>query len=113
MPDYQILRKNYVVREAVKGTEIVNKLKIVANIHANPDQIDLVKAELEKLISITRNEEGCIRYDLLQDNVDPAHFVFFENWQSRESWQTHMNAPHLATYLKQQMERLQNLQSTN
>lgn len=75
-------------------------LTIVANIHANPDQIDLVKAELEKLIPITRAEQGCIQYDLHRDNENPAHFMFYENWESRELWQTHMEAPHLAAYMK-------------
>ena len=32
----------------------MSKLTIVANIHAHPDRIDLVKAELEKLVPITR-----------------------------------------------------------
>ena len=72
------------------------KLTIVANIKANPSKIDLVKAELLKLIDITRAEEGCINYDLHQDNENPAHFLFYENWESRELWQTHMGAPHLA-----------------
>ena len=75
-------------------------LTIIADIRANPDQIDLVRAELEKLISITQAEEGCIQYDLHRDNEDPAHFLFYENWESRELWQAHMNAPHLAAYIK-------------
>ena len=73
-------------------------LTIVADIHADPDQIDRVKAELEKLVSITRAEEGCIQYDLHQDNENPAHFLFYENWESREHWQAHMRAPHLLAY---------------
>ena len=76
----------------------MSKLTIVANIQANPDKIDLVKAELEKLIPITRAEKGCMQYDLHQDNENPAHFLFYENWESRELWRTHMNAPHLAAY---------------
>ena len=76
------------------------KLTIVANIHAHADQIELVRAELEKLIPITRAEEGCLQYDLHQDNENPAHFMFYENWQSREHWQAHMNAPHLVAYLE-------------
>lgn len=75
------------------------KLTIVANIHAKSDKVELVKAELLKLIPITRAEEGCIQYDLHQDNENPSHFMFYENWESRELWQTHMNAPHLAAYL--------------
>ncbi len=75
------------------------KLTIVANIKANADKIDLVKAELEKLIDITRTEEGCINYDLHQDNESPAHFLFYENWESRELWQKHMGNTHLAEYV--------------
>ena len=73
-------------------------LTIVANIHANPEQIDLVKTELEKLVPITLAEEGCIQYDLHQDNDDPTHFLFYESWESRALWRAHMNAPHLAAY---------------
>ena len=78
----------------------MTKLTIVANIKANPAQAQLVKNELEKLIPITRGEAGCIQYDLHQDNADPSHFLFYENWESRELWQTHMNAPHLAAYMQ-------------
>ena len=62
----------------------MSKLTIVANITAKSDKIELVKAELEKLIPITRAEEGCINYDLHQDKGNPAHFLFYENWESRE-----------------------------
>ena len=55
------------------------KLTIVANIEAKSDKIDFVKAELEKLIHITRSEDGCLQYDLHQDNENPAHFMFYEN----------------------------------
>ncbi|MEM7167053.1 MAG: putative quinol monooxygenase [Planctomycetota bacterium] len=78
----------------------MSKLTIVANIRANTDRVELVKAELEKLIPITRAEAGCLQYDLHQDHEDPAHFMFYENWESRDLWQDHMNAPHLAAYLK-------------
>ena len=76
------------------------RLTILANIKANSDKIELVKAELLKLIDITRSERGCINYDLHQDNENPAHFVFYENWESRELWQTHMEASHLAAYME-------------
>ncbi len=74
-------------------------LTILAQITANPGQEALVRSELEKLIPITRAEAGCINYDLHVDNENPAFFVFYENWESRELWQTHMGAPHLAAYM--------------
>jgi len=77
----------------------MTKLTIIANIKPKPDQIELVKRELLKLIDITRAEKGCINYDLHQDNDNPAHFLFYENWESRELWQEHMNTQHIKDYL--------------
>jgi quinol monooxygenase YgiN len=75
------------------------KLTIVANIHAKADKIDLVKAELLKLIEPTLAEAGCINYDCHQDNENPTHFMFYENWESRELWQVHMNNQNLADFI--------------
>jgi len=75
------------------------KLTIVANIIATAGNIDLVKAELLKLIDVTRAEVGCINYDLHQDNDNLAHFLFYENWESRGLWQNHMGNQHLLDYL--------------
>ena len=77
----------------------MSKLTIIANIIAETDKIELVKTELLKLIDITRAEDGCINYDLHQDNENPAHFTFYENWLSRELWQAHMGNTHLADYM--------------
>ena len=77
----------------------MKQLTIVANIIAKADKIGLVKTELEKLVAPTLKEKGCINYDLHQDNDNPAHFLFYENWQSRELWQDHMNNQHLKEYM--------------
>jgi quinol monooxygenase YgiN len=100
LPVYPVFANSYSAPTTDKGVKEMTKLAIVANIHANPDRIDLVKAELEKLLPITRAEQGCLQYDLHRDNDHPAHFMVFENWESRELWQRHMNAPHLAAYLQ-------------
>lgn len=74
-------------------------LTIVADILAKPDQIDFLKEKLEALIPPTLKEEGCVQYDLHQDNENPAHFLFFENWESRELWQKHMEADHILAHI--------------
>lgn len=78
----------------------MSKLTIVAKIVAKEEKREFVKAELLKLIPITRAEKGNINYDLHQDNENPNLFLFHENWESRELWQEHMNNEHLAEYLK-------------
>lgn len=76
-------------------------LTIVVRIEAKPDQVELVKNALLKLIEPTRGEEGCLQYDLHQDNENSEVFVFYENWQSRELWQVHMNNDHLKIYMEE------------
>ena len=76
-------------------------LTIVARIEAKTDKVELVKIALLKLIEPTRSEEGCMQYNLHQDNENPEVFVFYENWESRALWQTHMNNDHLKTYMEE------------
>lgn len=76
------------------------KLTIVARILAKEEKRELVKSELLRLIDVTRAEEGCINYDLHQDNENPNFFMFYENWENRDLWQTHMGNAHLSEYLK-------------
>jgi quinol monooxygenase YgiN len=76
----------------------MTKLTITANITAKADQIDLVKTQLEKVIAPTRQEAGCISYLLHQNNEDPAHFFMFENWESRELWQAHLESAHFKAF---------------
>mgnify|MGYP001828518104 CR=1 FL=1 len=73
-------------------------LTILAQITAAPGKEALLRAELEKLVAPTRAEDGCIQYDLHVDNDAPGFFVFYEKWETRDLWQTHMNAPHLVAY---------------
>ncbi len=77
-----------------------HQLTIVARIEASPGRAELVKSELLKLVEPTLAEAGCLQYDLHQDNDDPAVFLFYENWESRELWQNHMNSPHIAAYAR-------------
>jgi len=79
---------------------MTNTLTIVAHITAKEDKVELVKSELLKLLTPTRKEKGCIQYDLHQDNDKPTVFIFYENWEIRELWQTHMNNNHLKVYME-------------
>ena len=78
----------------------MTKLTIVAKILAKEEKRELVKSELLKLIAHTKAEEGCLNYDLHQDNLNPNVFLFHENWENRELWQNHMNNTHIAEYKK-------------
>lgn len=74
-------------------------LTIIADIRSAPGQDALVCAELQKLVEPTRNEDGCLRYDLHRDEEQKNRFFFYETWADRDRWERHMRAPHIAAYL--------------
>ncbi|MCG8531628.1 MAG: antibiotic biosynthesis monooxygenase [Desulfovibrionales bacterium] len=73
-------------------------LIIIARIQAKKDSAELVKEHLMRLIAPSRNDKGCLQYDLHQDNDDPSRFLFYEKWESRDLWQEHMKTPHLKAH---------------
>ncbi|MFT4565702.1 MAG: quinol monooxygenase YgiN [Saprospiraceae bacterium] len=76
------------------------KLTVVAKIMAKAGKGELVKQELLKMIDLTRAEDGCINYDLHQDNTNENLFYFHENWESKEHLGAHLKSAHIAAYLK-------------
>ena len=74
-------------------------LTVVAKVTAKKDSVDNVKSELLKLITPTRKENGCIEYNLHQDNDDPAVFVFYEIWESPACLEKHTNTDHFKNYV--------------
>jgi len=54
-----------------------------------------LKAALQAMILPTRQEEGCITYDLNQADDDPGLFFFHETWASADHHRAHLDAPHL------------------
>lgn len=71
------------------------QLTITATITAKPEKRELVKQALLDLIPPTLNEEGCLNYDLHQDNQDQNQFFFYENWASRALWMDHNKSDHI------------------
>ena len=74
------------------------RITVVAKFLAKEGKGELVKSEFLKLIEPTRREEGCINYDLHQDNSNPNLFLFYENWASKEHLQKHLNSSHIKEY---------------
>ena len=80
-------------------------LTIVAKITAAPGKEELLRTALEKLVAPTRAEVGCTQYDLHADNLDPAVFLFFEIWETRELWQDHLKSPHINAHPRRHRRR--------
>lgn len=75
------------------------KLTVVARVIAKKDCVEAVKAEVLKMIAPTREESGCIEYNLHQDNDNPGVFVFYETWESPACLEAHMKTDHFTSYV--------------
>jgi quinol monooxygenase YgiN len=72
-----------------------SSVHVVARVMALPGNAEMVKSALLQLIEPTRQEQGCIRYDLLQSHIDPNEFVFVEEWESNETITAHLDSSHV------------------
>ena len=75
-----------------------NRLTVVARLRAKRGMEDRLREELLSLVSHTRSEEGCVRYDLHQGADDPGLFLFYEIWSGRDAWDSHMDQPRLRAF---------------
>lgn|ERR671932_147600 len=76
-------------------------IRVVAHIVTLPDKVEEVKSVLLSIIEPTRQEDGCIVYELLQNQEDPTDFTFVEEWESQELLNAHLTSVHIAEALLQ------------
>ena len=74
-------------------------LTVLAQMKAKPGKEAEVRRELLSLVAPSRQDEGCLNYDLHQSTENPALFVFHENWTSRAHLDRHLQKPDLKAVL--------------
>jgi quinol monooxygenase YgiN len=70
-------------------------LRVVARLVAFPDKVEELKSLLLSIMEPTRLEPGCIKYELLQNQVDPTDFTFVEEWESTALLEQHLASTHI------------------
>jgi quinol monooxygenase YgiN len=76
-------------------------VRVVARIIAFHGKVEETKAMLMALIEPTRQEAGCLKYELLQNQADPTDFTFVEEWASVSALHAHMGSAHVAAAMEQ------------
>jgi quinol monooxygenase YgiN len=71
---------------------------VIARVRAKPGCETKVKQECLALVAPSREEKGCINYDLYQSSDDPTLFFFYENWKTRDDIERHLKMPHCAAF---------------
>jgi quinol monooxygenase YgiN len=69
-------------------------IKVVARKFVNEGKVEEVIGFYEQLVEASRKEDGCIKYELYQDEEDPRVLAVIEEWESKEALNNHMRTEH-------------------
>ncbi len=83
------------------------KISLVSYLYAKPEKDAELVEILQSLVAPTREEAGCIDYDLHRSNEDPLCYMFYENWTSMKDLEDHLAKPHLQPLISRTDELLQ------
>ena len=73
-------------------------LVVIATLIAKPGQASALQQHLETLVKATRQEPGCITYELHQDLETPEGFYMFERWVDADALQIHDGSAHIQAF---------------
>ena len=72
---------------------------VVAGFEARPGKEVELRNALVGLVAPTRQESGCLNYDLHVSPEHPGQFLFHENWTTKTALETHLQSPHIQALL--------------
>ena len=76
-------------------------LKLIAEDFIQIDKVDIVLPFYKELVEKTREEDGCISYELHQDIKNLGHFIFIEEWVDRAALDSHVASEHFQRLVPQ------------
>ncbi len=65
---------------------------------AKSDSIEILKSLLTEIVEPSRQEQGCLRYELFQIESEPAQFFIIEEWQSSQDLERHKETEHFLRF---------------
>ncbi len=69
------------------------QIVVIAELVARPDQATALRDLLVPFAAQSRNEPGCLRYELLEVQSEPGRFLTLETWESQAAVDAHMSTP--------------------
>ena len=70
-------------------------LRVIATLKALPGKEEELRGILDALLHPTREENGCLSYELLENLQDPTEFRFVEEWVDDAAFDAHFGTPHI------------------
>lgn len=59
------------------------------------ENLEAARPAMERVVTLTRAEDGCLGYSYAPDLLDPCLIHIAEKWESAEALAAHLAAPHM------------------
>jgi len=69
-------------------------VQTISKIYVKQDSVNEFIELFKEMIEPTKKEAGCIQYDMYQDEEDATILIVLEQWESRESFNQHLESEH-------------------
>jgi len=69
------------------------KIVLIARLKVKDDKVELARSAALAIVEPSRNEAGCINYDIHQSIEDETVFLWHETWVSKEAIDEHFATP--------------------
>lgn len=75
-----------------------SQISVVARVKAKAGKENDLRSALLAMVPPSRRDAGCVGYELHESPEAPGQFMFYENWESREALDSHLQQPHLTAF---------------
>jgi quinol monooxygenase YgiN len=76
-------------------------LAVIANIKVLNAKENYFIESVSRMIPFTLKENGCHSYVFHQSMTDPTEFAFYEQWESEDHLNVHLNSVHMKNFFEE------------
>ena len=73
-------------------------LLVIGTVRLPPDRLEQAKPVMQRMISASRAEPGCLGYSYAQDVLDAGLIHISEAWSDRAALEAHFKSAHIAEW---------------
>ena len=73
-------------------------LLVIGTVRLPPDRLEQAKPAMQRMISASRAEPGCLGYSYAQDVLDAGLIHVLEAWSDRAALEAHFKSAHIAEW---------------
>jgi len=71
---------------------------VAGTVRVPPQNLAGLKPHMERMLTASRAEDGCLTYSYAEDVAEPGLIRVFEAWRDQAALDAHFKAPHMAEW---------------